>query len=111
MALDITFFVLVCLHLVLTIFPFLVSTAQFKGEFRTNRRSAMSNIAPSYWRYIEILLALRHSLRLKVKRGEFAALIRSFRGFFFICCALPTGGVRFAAPIVLAQHKGNRRIG
>jgi Na+-driven multidrug efflux pump len=30
---------------------------------------------------------------------------------FFIRCASPTGGVQIAAPIVLAQHKGNKRIG
>jgi hypothetical protein len=76
---------------------------------------------PTYWRYIEILLALRCSLRLKAKRGAYAApigearRIRSasykFSQIFFICCALPTGGVRIAAPIVLAQHKEHERIG
>ncbi len=43
MALDIIF-VLVCLNLVPTLFPFPVSTAQLIGEFWTNRRSAMSNV-------------------------------------------------------------------
>ncbi len=107
--------------LVLTIFPFPVSTAQFTGEFRTNRRSATSDVAPTYWRYIEILLALRRSLRLKVKWGAFAVpigeaqRIRSanykFHGFFFIRCASPTSRVRIAAPIVLVQHKEHERIG
>jgi hypothetical protein len=37
--------------------------------------------------------------------------VRSFRRFFYIRCALPTGGVQIAVPIVLAQHKGNEKIG
>jgi hypothetical protein len=45
-----------------------------------------------------------------VKCDEFAAPIKKFCGFFFIRCALPNGRVRIAAPIVLAQHKGNKRI-
>ncbi len=69
------FFVLVRLHFVLTTFPFLVSTAQFIREFRTNRRSATSNVVPIYWRYIEMILALCRSLRLKAKRGALAAPI------------------------------------
>jgi hypothetical protein len=55
-------------------------------------------------------MLLRCILRLKAKRSEFAAPIRSFHGFFFRCPSL-TGGVRIAAPIVLAQYKGNERIG
>ncbi len=47
----------------------------------------------------------------QAKRGEFIAPIKGFRGFFFIRCTPPTGGVRIAAPIVLAQYKGNERIG
>jgi hypothetical protein len=31
--------------------------------------------------------------------------------FFYVHCALPIGGVRIVAPIVLAQHKENERIG
>jgi hypothetical protein len=34
-----------------------------------------------------------------------------FTDFFFIRCASPIGGVRVAAPIVLAEHKGNEIIG
>jgi hypothetical protein len=30
---------------------------------------------------------------------------------FFFCCASPNGGERIAEPIVLAQYKGNERIG
>jgi hypothetical protein len=45
--LVIIFFALVRLHLVLSIFSFPVSTAQFIGEFWTNRQSALSNVAPT----------------------------------------------------------------
>ncbi len=45
------------------------------------------------------------------EEGEFVAPIRSFRGFFYIGCASPIGGVRIAGPIALAQHKENERIG
>jgi hypothetical protein len=31
--------------------------------------------------------------------------------FFYVRCASPIGGVRIVAPIVLAQHKENQRIG
>jgi hypothetical protein len=54
--------------------------------------------------------------------GPFAALIGETRqsrstnkkflqNFFLIRCASPTGGVQIATPMVLAQHKGNERIG
>ncbi len=56
-----------------------------------------------------------------MKRGALAApigearRIRSanykFLWIFFIRCASPTGVVQIAAPIVLEQHKGNKRIG
>jgi hypothetical protein len=54
------FFDLVHLHLVLTIFPFPVSTAEFIGEFWANKQSATSDLAPTvlalyrirYWRYV-----------------------------------------------------------
>jgi hypothetical protein len=42
---------------------------------------------------------------------EFIAPIRRFLGFFFIRCAAPIGGVWITGPMVLAQHKGNERIG
>ena len=45
------------------------------------------------------------------KAGEFVAPIRSFGGFFYVRCASPISGVRIAAPIVLALHKDNERIG
>ncbi len=74
-----------------------------------------------YWCYIEMLLALRCTLRLKAKQGAFAAPIgeaqrigspnKKFSQIFFIRCASPTGGVQIALPIVWAQHKGNKRIG
>jgi hypothetical protein len=41
------FFIFVHLHLFLTIFPFLVSTAEFIGEFWAKKRSATSNVAPT----------------------------------------------------------------
>ncbi len=34
-----------------------------------------------------------------------------FSGIFYVRCASPNSGVRIAAPIVLAQHKENERIG
>ncbi len=36
---------------------------------------------------------------------------REFLQIFFICCAWPISRVKFAVPIVLAQHKGHKRIG
>ncbi len=51
------------------------------------------------------------SPRLKAKRGEFVAPIKSFRGFFYVRRASPVSGVRIVAPIVLALHKENERIG
>jgi hypothetical protein len=53
------FLVLVHLHLFFNHIPFLGSTAQFIGEFWTNKRSATSDVAPTvlalyrirYWRY------------------------------------------------------------
>jgi hypothetical protein len=46
-ALDINFFILVHLHLVLTSFPFPVITAEFIGEFWANKRSATCDVAPT----------------------------------------------------------------
>jgi hypothetical protein len=54
------FIVKVSLHLVLSLFPFPVSTTQFIGEFWTNKRSATSDVAPTvlalyrmlYWHYV-----------------------------------------------------------
>jgi hypothetical protein len=90
-ALDIIFSFWFTFHLVLTIFPFPVSTAEFIGEFGANTRSATSDVAPT-------VLALRRSLRLKAKRGEFAAPIRSFRGFLL-----------FAALHLLAENESQRQ--
>jgi hypothetical protein len=36
---------------------------------------------------------------------------KEFLQIFFICCALPISRVKFAVPIVLALHKGHKRIG
>jgi hypothetical protein len=68
-----------------------------------------------------MLLVLRQSLRLKAKRGAFAApigeaqRIRSAKNKIFadfnIRRASTISGVRIAAPIVLAQHKEHERIG
>ncbi len=77
------------------------------------------------WCYIaataNIIGAERHSAligeagerspHLQAKRGEFVAPIQSFRGFFYVRCASPISGVLITAPIVLAQHKENERIG
>jgi hypothetical protein len=54
------FFVLVHLHLVLSIFPLPVSTAEFIGEFWSNKRSDTSDVPLTvlaqyrirYWRYV-----------------------------------------------------------
>ncbi len=43
--------------------------------------------------------------------GNTAGNNEKFSLVFFIRCASPIGGVQIAGPIVLAQHKGNRRIG
>jgi hypothetical protein len=67
----------------------------------------MSNLAP-------ILLALfsgARSPRLLAKQGAFAVPIRKFSRIYHNCHASPISGVRIAAPIVLAQHQGNERIG
>ncbi len=63
----------------------------------------MSDIAP--------LEAEKRSAHLQAKRSKFVAPIRSFRGFFYVCCASPITGVQIAEQIVLAQHKENERIG
>jgi hypothetical protein len=34
-----------------------------------------------------------------------------FSHIFYVRCALPIGEVRIVAPIVLVQHKENKRIG
>ncbi len=56
-----SFVVLFRFHLVFAIFPFPVSTAEFIGEFWTNKRSAASVVALiqlalykiRYWRYVD----------------------------------------------------------
>jgi hypothetical protein len=67
-----------------------------------------------------MVLALHGIRYLLAKQGIFAAPIGKARQIrsannkfsdFFIRCALPIGGVRIAGPIVLAQQKGNERIG
>jgi hypothetical protein len=91
--------------------PFPGSTAQVIGEFWTNRWSAMSDVAPTVLALYRNIIGARLHPALKgqqAKRDKFAAPIKSFRGIFFICCASPTGAVRIAGLIVLAQHKGNK---
>ncbi len=70
-----------------------------------------ANIIGAAWLTALIGEAGKRSLHLQAKRGEFVAPIRSFRGFFYVRCASPIGGIRIAAPIVLAQYKENERIG
>jgi hypothetical protein len=119
--LDIIFFLLVHLHLVLTTFPFPVSTAEFIGEFWANKRNATSDVAPTNCRYIECVIgamslpALKgEAVRLRCASRRSAAnsqrLKDNFRGFFSTRCASPISGERIAAPIVMAQHKENERI-
>ncbi len=112
------------LHLVYTFFLFPVSTSQFIGEFRKNRQSRTSDVVPIvqalysshslyYWCCVASGAYKRSgesSPPLQAKRGEFAAPIRTFCGFFF-CCASPISIVQIAGPILLAQHQGNKRIG
>jgi hypothetical protein len=48
------------------------------------------------------------------KQGGFAAPIRNFCRLFFFSPALrlsAISGLKIAAPLVLAQHKGHKRIG
>ncbi len=76
MALKINFFVLVHLHLVLSIFSFPASTAQFIGEFWTNRQSATSNVAPTVLAlYISVIGATLHP----ALKGEARRLRRAYR--------------------------------
>ncbi len=70
-----------------------------------------ANITGAVWQTALIGRAGKRSPHLQAKCGEFVAPIRSFRGFFYVRCASPIGGVRIVAPIVLAQHKENKRIG
>jgi hypothetical protein len=84
----------------------------------------MSDVAPTVLTlHRNVIGATLHRL-LKGEGGAFTAPIgetrqsrstnwKFLRNFFFIRCASPTGGVRIAiaTPIVLAQHKGNKRIG
>jgi hypothetical protein len=70
-----------------------------------------------------MLSALRCALHLKAKRGILAAPLGEaesiafavpriiFSQIFHIRCALPISGVRIAAPVVLGQHKEDKRIG
>ncbi len=39
------------------------------------------------------------------------APITKIHGFFLICSASPTSGIRIAAPIILEQHKRQERLG
>jgi hypothetical protein len=76
------FFVLVRLHLFLSIFPFPVSTAQFIGEFWKNRWSATSNVAPAVLvLYRNVIGATLHPA-LKGKAGQFAVPIGKVRQIF-----------------------------
>jgi hypothetical protein len=116
------FFYSVRLHLVLTIFPFPVSPAQFIGKFWTNRRSNRSDIAPTL---LALYRTVKDATSLPALKGEAKRLRRAnrrsaanlqrllevFADFFFIRCTSPTGRVRIAPPIVLAQLKENERIG
>ncbi len=121
MALDIIFLILVHFYLARSIYPFPVDTAQFIGEFWTDRRSAASDVVPT------VLLLFRNVIGATLHpalKGEAGHLRRANRqsaanlqcqlevfADFFIRCASPTGGVQIAAAIVLAQLKGNERIG
>ncbi len=119
------FVVLGSLHLVYTFFPFPVSTAQIIGEFWRNRLSGTSNVAPLvltlysshswyYWCCVASSACRQSGETLAMPIGE-ARRIHSANKkllqIFFICCASPFGRVIIIGPIVLAQHKGNERIG
>ncbi len=45
------------------------------------------------------------------KAGRIRNANKKFSCIFFIRCASPIGRVRIAVSIVLAEHKGNERIG
>jgi hypothetical protein len=97
------FLVLVRLHLVLTILYF-----RFRSvlpNLWTNRRSATSGVAPTYRNVIGATLLpalkgeaghLRNANRIRSANSKFSRI--------FSRCSSPTGGVRIAAPVVLAQH-------
>jgi hypothetical protein len=118
------FIVKVSLHIVSSLFLFLVSTTQFIGEFWHNRWSGMSYLAQIllalhskqsyyYWRCDAPCTYRRscaHLPRLSAKQGAFAAPKRRFLRIFQIPRASPISGVQIAAPLVLAQYKGNKRI-
>jgi hypothetical protein len=72
----------------------------------------MSDLAPKLLALCrKYNLALLCTLRLAAKRGAVAAPIIRLSRIFHIRRASPISGVRIAAPIVLAQHEGHKRIG
>ncbi len=106
-------------HFDLAQFPFPVSTIQFIGMFWKNRCGGMNNVAPIVLAQEDtanIIGSVLHpaligkARRLWAKQGEFPAPIKKFRGFFFLRCTSPISGVKIAAPIVLTQYKGHKRI-
>ncbi len=56
--------------LVFPLFPFPVSTAEFIGEFWKNKRSPTSDVAPMYWRYIELVIGATSISALKGEAGR-----------------------------------------
>ncbi len=111
--------------LILTYFRFRSVLLKFQASSGSTGEAVRATQRQQNWRYIAatanfIGAALHSALigeagtrspHLQAKQGKFVAPIRSFRGFFYVRCASPISGVRIAAPIVLAQHKDNERIG
>jgi hypothetical protein len=48
---------------------------------------------------------------LKGEAGRIGSANKKFSWIFYVRCASPISGVRIAAPIVLALHKEDERIG
>jgi hypothetical protein len=106
-------------HLSYTIFQFPVNTAQFIGEFWKNTSNVTLHLLKR-----SICRIVSSAKLLRVRKGEAGRLRRASRQStanskrqlevfvdFFFRCTSPFSGELIAGPIVLAQHKGDERIG
>ncbi len=90
------FFVLVRLHLVLSIFPIPVCTAQLIGDFWTNRQSATSKVAPTALALFGNVITLHPALKGKAQR--ICSANQKFSWVFF-----------FAALRLLVEYESQRQ--
>ncbi len=71
-----------------------------------------ANITGTAWHTALIGETGKRLAHLQAKRGDSQHQYEVFGDFFYVrCCASPNGGVRVVAPIILPQHKENKRIG